>query len=111
MFCFVIGVRQQEVGEVDGAAGDVDRLKGVDECLGETLDIVVVWRADDESEGGLRLREEVLGDLGSCHLLRWCRPRGGINGRNGRERNGESGDRAVVSVVAGVWKINNESKL
>ena len=38
MFCFVVGVREQEVGEVDGADRDVDRLKGIDECLGETLD-------------------------------------------------------------------------
>ena len=72
VFCFMAGVREQEVGEVDGAAGDVNLLKGVDERLGEPLDSVAVRRADDGIEGGLRLREEVLGDLGSCHSPR-CR--------------------------------------
>ena len=114
MFCFVVGVQEQEVGEVDGAAGDVDRLKGVDERLGEPLDIVVVRRAGDGGEGGLRLREEVLGNLRSCHCPWWCRPGGGSDGSGGsggRERSGERGYREVVSVVAGVWKVNNESKL
>ena len=107
MFCFVVGVREQEVGEVDGAAGEVNPLKGVDERLDESLDIVIVWLSDDGGEGSLRLREEVLVNLGSCHCPWWCRPGGRSDRSGGRERGGELGDRAVVSVVAGVWKVNN----
>ena len=107
MIFFVVSVREQDAGEVDGAAGDVDLLEGVDERLGEPLDIVVVRRANDGGEGHLRLSEEVLGDLGSCHCPRWCRPGGRRDGSSGRERSGERGDCAVVSVVKGVWKFNN----
>ena len=42
-------------------------MERVYELLGETLDIVVIQRSDDWSEGGLRLLEKVLADLGSCH--------------------------------------------
>ena len=68
VLCFVFGIGEQDVGEVDRAAGDVDGLEGVDKRLVEPLDTVVVRRADDGGEGGLRLREEVLGNLGSCHV-------------------------------------------
>ena len=68
VLCFLFGIGEQDVGEVDHAAGDNDGLLGVDKRLVETLDIVVVWRAGDGGEGGLRLRKEVLGDLGSCHV-------------------------------------------
>ena len=107
MFCFVVGVREQNAGEVNGAAGDVDRLEGVDKRLGEPLDIVVVRRADDGGEGGLRLNEEVLGDLGSCHSPWWCCPGGGRYGSGRRERSGELRERVVVSVFEGVLKVNN----
>ena len=43
----MVGVREQEVGEVDITAGDVDRMKGVDESLDEPLGIIVVQRAND----------------------------------------------------------------
>ena len=104
VFFFVVGVIEQDVGEVNCTAGDVDRLEGVDEGFVEPLDIVVVRRADDGGEGGLRLRKEVLGNLGSCRRPRWCLP---VGGSGGRERSGERRDPAVVSVVAGGWRVNN----
>ena len=44
---FVILVREEDVGEVDLAARDVDRLTSVDEGFVEPLGFVVVGRADD----------------------------------------------------------------
>ena len=38
---------------------------------------------------------------------RWCHPGGGSDGSGRRERSGESEDRVVVSVVAGMWKVKN----
>ena len=80
---FVIGVRQREVREVDGAAGDVNLLEQVYERLGETLDIVIIRRANDWGEGGLRLLEKVLGDLGSCHRHGGIVPVAGATGAAG----------------------------
>ena len=65
MLCFVFIISEQDVRKFDGAAGDVNGMQGVDKRRVETLDIVVLWRADDGGEGCLRLRKEVLGNLGS----------------------------------------------
>ena len=57
--------------------------------------------------GGLSLREEILGDLRSGHdrvLTVVVIP---MAGATGRERSGEHRDRAVVSVVEGVWRFSN----
>ena len=51
MLCFVFVIGEQDVGKVDRAAGDVDGLQGVDKRLVETLEIVVVRRADNRGEG------------------------------------------------------------
>ena len=80
---FLVG--EEDVGQVDRDAGDIDRLQGVDERLVEALEVVVVWRADDRGEGCLSLREEILGDLGSGHdwvstvrgSFRWRERQGG----------------------------------
>ena len=42
VLCFVLVIGEQDVRKVDRAAGDVDRLQGVDKRLVETLGIVVV---------------------------------------------------------------------
>ena len=47
--------REEDFGQVDRAAGDVNRLQGVDERLVEALDVVVVWRSDNGGEGRLSL--------------------------------------------------------
>ena len=47
VLCLVFLVREGDVGQVDRAAGEVNRLQGVDERLVEALDVVVVRRADD----------------------------------------------------------------
>ena len=91
-------VREEDVGQVDRASGDVDRLQGVDERLVEALDVVVIWLADDGGEGRLGLRKEILGILGGGHGFD-CEGSVLTAGATGRERSGEHGDRAVVSVV------------
>ena len=48
---FVIVVGEEDVGEVDLAARDVDRLESIDKGFVEPLDVVVVGRAND---GGKR---------------------------------------------------------
>ena len=96
MLCRVFLIGDEDVGKVDRAAGDVNGLQVVDKRLVETLDIVVVWRADDGGEGCLNLRKEVLGKLGSGYvrvltvvvLFRWRERRGG---------------RAVVSAGTNQW--------
>ena len=102
VFFFVLGVQQEEVGEVDGAAGDVYRLECDYERLGETLDVVVAGGSNDLWEGGLHLSEEVLRDLGGRHRHGGVVPVAGAAGAAG-ENAGEREDCAVVSVVAGVW--------
>ena len=74
------------------------------------LAVVVVWRSDDGGEGRLSLRKEILGVLGGGHVsdLEGSVPTAGATGR---ERSGERRDQAVVSVVEGVWRLNNESRL
>ena len=99
MFLFVLGIRQEEVREVDGAAGDVYRLGHVYERLSETLDVVIVGGANDLWEGGLHLSEEVLRDLGGRHRHGGVVPVMGAAGGSAGERE----DCVVVSVVAGVW--------
>ena len=85
MLRLVFLVCEEYVGQVDRAAGDVNRLQGIDERLVEAIDVVVVWRADDGVEGRLSLREEIFGVLGSGHdwvltvrvSFRWRERRGG----------------------------------
>ena len=63
----MVVVGEEDIGDVDLAAWDVDRLKGVDEGLVEALDIVVVGRADDGGEGCLGLRKEIFRILVGAH--------------------------------------------
>ena len=63
----MIVVREENVGEIDRAARDVDQLECVDERLVEAFDVVVVWRANDGGDGRLGLREEIFCVLRGCH--------------------------------------------
>ena len=61
--------------------------------------------ADDGVESRLGLREEIFGVLGGGHGYNreGSLPTPGVSGR---ERSGERGEQAVVSVVEGVWRFN-----
>ena len=67
MLGLVVVFREEDIGEVDLAAWDVDRLEGVDKGLLEALDVVIVGRADDGGKGRLGLREEIFLILGGVH--------------------------------------------
>ena len=103
MLLLVFLVREEDFIQVDRAARDVDRLQSVDERLVEALDVVVVWRTDNRGKGRLGLREEIFSVLGGGHGF----DREGsvpTAGETGRERSGERGYQAVVSVVEGVCR-------
>ena len=63
----MIAVGEEDAGEVDFAAWDVDQLEGVDKGLVEALDIVVVGRDEDGGEGCLGFREGIFCVLGGGH--------------------------------------------
>ena len=65
----VVVVVEEDIGEVELAAWDVDRLEGVDKGFAEALDLVVVGRTDDGGEGRLGLREEIFCALGGVMVL------------------------------------------
>ena len=67
MLRLVFLVCEEDVGQVDRAAEDIDRLQGIDKRLVEALDAVVIRSADDGGEGRLSLRDEIFGILGSGH--------------------------------------------
>ena len=54
----MVVVREEDIGEVDLAAWDINRLEGVDEGLVEALDVVVFGRVSDGGEGRLGLRKD-----------------------------------------------------
>ena len=64
---FVIVVGEEDIGEVNLAAWDVNRLEDVDEGLIEAINVVVVGSADDGGEGRLEFREEIFCVLGGGH--------------------------------------------
>ena len=63
----MIVVGEEDVGEANLAAQDVNKLESVDEGLVELLDVVVVGRADDRGEGRLSFCEEIFSVLGGGH--------------------------------------------
>ena len=103
VFCLVIAVREANVGEIDHAAWDVDRLECIDKRLVEAFDVVVVQSADDGGEGRLGLREEFFRILGGSH---GSDREGNVPTARAtvRERSDERGDRAVVSAIEEVWR-------
>ena len=60
MIGFVLVVGEEDIGEVEFSAWDVNRLEGVDEGLVEALDVVAIGRAENAGEGRLGLRKENL---------------------------------------------------
>ena len=110
MLRLVVLVREEDVRQDDRAAGDIDRFQGVDERPVEALDVVVVRRSDDGGEGRLGLRKEIFGVLGGGHVFD-CEGIVPTAGTTGRERSGERGDQEGVSVVEGVRRYNNYSRL
>ena len=60
----MIAVGEEDVGEVNFPARDVDRLESVDGGLVEAIDVVVVGCADDGGKGRLGFREEIFCVLG-----------------------------------------------
>ena len=67
MLVLVVVAVEEDIGEVDLAAWNVNRLEGVDKVLVEALDVVFVGPADDGGEGRLCLREEIFRILGCGH--------------------------------------------
>ena len=63
----VVVVGEEDIGEADLAAWDIDRLEDVDEGLIEVLEVVGVERTDDKDEGRLGLCEEIFCILGGGH--------------------------------------------
>ena len=63
----VVVVGEEDIGEVDLAAWDVDQLEGVDEGLVEELDVVVFGRANNGRKGRLGLHKEIFRILGGGH--------------------------------------------
>ena len=63
----VVVVGEENVGEIDRAARDVNRLECVDKGLVEAFDVVVVGRANNGGEGRLVLRGEIFCVIGGGH--------------------------------------------
>ena len=59
--------REEDIGEVDLTAWEVDRLEGAEKGLVEALDVVIVGRSNNGDEGCLGLREEIFFILGGGH--------------------------------------------
>ena len=59
VFILLIVVREDNVGDINRATRDINRLECVDERLVEAFDVVVVLRADDGGKGRLGICEEI----------------------------------------------------
>ena len=96
-------VRKEDAGQINRAAWDINQLYCVDERFIEALYVVVVRRSDDGGEGRLGLCEAIFSVLGGGH---GADREGDVltTGATGRERSGERGDQAVVSLVEEVWR-------
>ena len=66
---FVIVVGEEDFGEANLSAKDVNQLESVDKGFVDPLDVVVVGRANDGGKGRLCFREEIFYFLGGGHCV------------------------------------------
>ena len=106
MFSLVIVVQEENVGEIDRAARDVDRMECVDKRLVDVFDVIVLWRVDDGGERRMGLREETFCFLWGSHVS----DSKGValtERATMRERSGDRGYQAVVSAAEELWRYLN----
>ena len=96
MLGLVVVAREENVGEIDRAARDVDRLECVDKGLFEAFDVVVVGGANNRGKAAWASAKSssVSSGVGMVLTARATR----------RERSGEHGDRSVVSAAVEVCR-------